>query len=588
MSDVIDRLMHWSLPAIRSEFGHDVTSRIAATLPPGSRAEVFRLGGGGDDSTADADDYGEPEGVGSRGGNGGSFCGSDDPLPRWGHASQHGRRSRGRPPACGRSRSQFDYVRLNGALQSEPYHDRSDVLKTTRRWKGLKAPDIVFVKPVKLLQLLGLFDLCCPRHGGGCRVDVSCVGYPGQICRIPFAYRKTCRWTWHNALITGTVHSCRLHEHLFYASVTAGMTYTVLNNFCIVLGVTPVHKPTFYSNIRVHEKELLDALSDRFGPGCLTLKEERLKKSDFVAVGLSKMYPYGTTTNEQSLLVDPDGVTEFHVHKVGHWFLGAAELCRDEGGDSVTLHNDTMMIVEHWAGDHLRCVGNRELLCARGGDPCRLPLYTRNEPVHDIIRQTLGRYCSTTACSYYTEFRHTSTVETFQGTIIIYAKKALHFEKSYEPRLAIAIIRWNTHAWQDPVEYRARMPSGTSIRPRPSYYRHNHPPQDSWVDRLSTFIFGWHGVSDWAQRLLEYDDCDVVGEVGSSTPPLPRNFFCRGEETIGRDENDVDSGADLDVVGGNNVFIIGVGDQLPGPANAVSDRSCYSLSYADDVELVDD
>ncbi|GBG81587.1 hypothetical protein CBR_g32579 [Chara braunii] len=163
------------------------------------------------------------------------------------------------------------------------------------------------------------------------------------------------------------------------------------------------------------KRELLDVLSNRFGPGCLTQKEERLKKSDFVGVVLKKMYPYGTTTNEQSLIVDPNGVTDFHVHEAGLWFLRAAELCRDEGGDSVSLHNDIMMIAEHWAGDHLRCMGDKELLCGRGGGPTRLPLYTRDDPVYDIIRRTLGRHCSTTVCSYYTEFRHTSAVETFQG-----------------------------------------------------------------------------------------------------------------------------------------------------------------------------
>ncbi|GBG61778.1 hypothetical protein CBR_g23738 [Chara braunii] len=656
MSDVVDRLLHWSLPAIRSEFGDGVASRIERTLPAGSHADVFRLGAGGDDSTADAEDDGECEGEGSSGGNGGSFCGSDDSLPRSRHGSQRGRRSRGRPPSRGRSRSCFEHLRplcwddsKDGALQTGPCNNRSaHVLESMGHWEGSKAPDVIFVEQVKLLQLLGLFDLSCPRHGGGCAVDVSSVGYPGQICRISLACKKFCRSAWHSALVWGAVYSCRLQQQLFHVTVTAGMTYTVLNDFCIVFGVAPVHKPTFYSckrgepnvregwnakvvrqsvycdlaintvmrsgrpvtlmvdgrydsarsaqhctvtaiecdtrlvlerlgiewqkdchhkvkNIRkalrkvvtlkvpkklnnphqcvsesqfmqFTKKELLDALTDRFGPGSLTAKEERLKKSDFVALVMSKMYPYDTMKNNKSLVVDADGVTEFHMHEVGHWFLRVSQLCRDEVGDFVTLHNDVMMIADHWAGDHSRCVANRELLCSKAGDPSRLPLYTHDDPVYDIIRQTLGRHCSTTVCSYYTEFCHTSTVETFQGTIIIYAKKVLHFEKSYEPHLAIAVIRWN----------------------------------------------------NWARRLLEYDDCDVSGEVGSSTPPLPRDHFCRGEDTIARDEDDVASGADPDVVGDDDVFIIGDGDGLPVPVDAVSDRSCDSLSDADDVELFDD
>ncbi|GBG72896.1 hypothetical protein CBR_g12616 [Chara braunii] len=536
MSDVVDRLLHWSLSAIRSEFGDGVASRIEKTLPADSRADVFRLGAGGDDSTADAEDDGEREGEGSGGGNGGSFCGTDDSVPRSGHGSQRGRKSCGRPPSHGRSRSHFEHVRplcwddsRDGALQSGPRNNR-------------------------------------------------------------------------------------LQQQLFHATVTAGMTYTILNDFCIAFGVAPVHKPTLYScmrgepNVRegwnakvvrqsvrycdltidtvmrsgrpvtlmvdgrydsarsaqhctvttiecdtrlVFTKELLDALTERYGLGSLTAKEERLKKSNFVALVMSKMYPF-------------------------------AEM------RAATLSLSTMMIADHWAGDHSRCVAERELLCSKAGDPSRLPLYTHDDPVYDIIRQTLGRHSSTTVCSYYTEFRHTSTVETFQGTIIIYAKKALHFEKSYEPRLAIAVIRWNNHAWQDPLEYRVRRPSGTSIRQRPSHYCHNRPPTDSWMDRLSTFIFGSKCVSDRARRLFEYDDCDVSGEVGSSTPPLPRDFFCRGEDTIARDEDDVASGAEPDVVGDDDVFIIGDGDLLPGPADAVFDRSCDSLSDADDVELFDD
>ncbi|GBG88124.1 hypothetical protein CBR_g46613, partial [Chara braunii] len=532
MSDVIDRLLHWSLPAIRLEFGDGVASRIKRTLLVSSHAEVFRLRAGGDDSTADAEDDGEREGAGSGGGNGGSFCGSDDSLPRSGHGSLRGRRSRGRPPSHGRSRSHFKDVRplywddsKDGALQSGPCNNRSaHVLESMGHWEGSKAPDVVFVEPVKLLELLGL-----------------------------------------------------LQQQLFHATVTAGMTYTILNDFCIALGVAPVHKPTFYSCMRgePNVREGWNAKVVRQGVRYCDLTIDKVMGSGR-PVTLMVDGRFDSARSAQHCNVT---VIECDTRLV---------LCRDEGGDFVTVHNDIMMIADHWARDHSRCVADRELLCSKAGGPSRLPPYTHDDLVYDIIRQTLGRHCNTTVCSYYTEFRHTSTVETFQGTIIIYAKKALHFEKSYEPHLAIAVIRWNSHAWQDPLEYRVRTPSGTSIRPRSSHYPHNRPPTDSWIDRLSTFIFGSKCVSDWARRLFEYDDCDVSGEVGSSTPPLPRDLFCRGEETIARDKDDVDSGADPDVVGDDDVFIIGDGNRLPGPANAVSDRSCDSLSDADDVELFDD
>ncbi|GBG90907.1 hypothetical protein CBR_g51414 [Chara braunii] len=334
MSDVVDQLLHWSLPAIRSEFEDGVASRIERTLPVSSRADVFRLGAGGDDSTAEAEDDGEREGEGSSGGNGGSFCGSDDSLPRSGHGSHRGRRLRGLPPSRGRSRSHFEHVRplcwddsKDGALRTGPCNNRSaHVLESMGHWEGSKAPDVVFVEPVKLLQLLGSFDLSCPRHGGGCAVDVSSLEHLG------IEWQKDCH------------HKVKNIPKALRKVVTLKVPKK-LNN---------PHQCVSESQFMQFTKELLDALTDRHGPGSLTVKEERLKKSDFVAFVMSKMYPYGTMKNNKSLVVDADGVNEFHMHEVGHWFLRASQLCKDEGGDFVTLHNDVMMIADHWAGDHSR------------------------------------------------------------------------------------------------------------------------------------------------------------------------------------------------------------------------------------------
>ncbi|GBG88867.1 hypothetical protein CBR_g48479 [Chara braunii] len=170
------------------------------------------------------------------------------------------------------------------------------------------------------------------------------------------------------------------------------------------------------------------------------------------------MYMFGTLMNAQSLEVDPDGVTEFQAHEVGMWFLLASRLCKDEGGDAETLHRDIMMIAEYWAEDHSRCIGERQLLCEKGGRPGRLSLYTRDDSVYEIVVQLLGKHCSTKNTVYYTELRHASTVNTFQGTMIIYTKKFVHFEKSIEAQLAIAVIRWNSHACT-PLD----VPAGTSI-----------------------------------------------------------------------------------------------------------------------------
>ncbi|GBG64102.1 hypothetical protein CBR_g40550 [Chara braunii] len=422
---------------------------------------------------------------------------------------------------------------------SRPYHDRPNVLKTMHHWKGPKAPDAAFVEP------------------------------------------------------------------LFHATVTAGMTYTVLNNVCIALGVAPVRKPTFYCYMRgeANVREGWNAKTVRQDVWYCDLAIDTVMRSgkpvtymvdgrydsarsaqhctftaieydNRLVVGVHTLRPKteGTASNQ----LEAPAVVRLLRGLLSRGLQIRTVVSDDYAASGPQLGHLSI----EWQKDcHHKMRWGQRTFMRKGGDPCRLPLYTRDEPVYEIIWQTLGKHCSTTACSYYTEFCHTSTVETFQGTIIIYVKKALHFGKSYEPRLTIVIIRWNSHAWQDPVEYRTRRPSGTSIRPRPSYYRHNHPPQNSWVDLLLTFILGSHGISDWARRLLEYDDCDVVGEVGSSTPSFPRDFFCGGEETIARDENAVDSGADPDVVGDNNVFIIGVGYQLPDQQMlCLIDRAIFSLT----------
>ncbi|GBG72653.1 hypothetical protein CBR_g12227 [Chara braunii] len=193
------------------------------------------------------------------------------------------------------------------------------------------------------------------------------------------------------------------------------------------------------------KKQMMEALEQRFGPSILTPAEERMKKSDFVVAVMRKMYPYGSRSNARALETDPDGLTEYHAHEVGMRFLRACQLCRDEGGDANEFHCDIMLVAAHWADDRSGCVRGREVLCEKVGGPARLPLYSRTDTVYELVLRVLGKQCSTNITPYYVEFRHTSAVETFHGTIIIYAKNSVHFEKSYCARLAIAVIRWNSH-----------------------------------------------------------------------------------------------------------------------------------------------
>ncbi|GBG70068.1 hypothetical protein CBR_g4896 [Chara braunii] len=716
VNDNIDRLLHWSLPASHAEFGVGVAGVISSSLPSRVCNRDFTLRYMPGDSGAD---YVLGGSQGSKsGGLGESQEGSQNSFPSSRCASQRSDRGRGRPRSAGRytptpTRPQTWWDNWDGVDQCgpRPEIDRASVEEAMALWSGPTAPDVVFLEPVKLLQLLAMFHLYCPWHKGLCRVCVESVSYPAQLYKLTFVCDKKCKWTWHTTLVTTNVYQSRLQQQLFHATVTTGLTFTLLGNFCVGLGMCSVHKPTFYKfmrtkpgeaegwnakvvrhdikycelaidtvmgrgepvtlmvdgrydsargaqhctvaameyetrlkglkircvvsddcaalgpqlralnidwqkdchhkikNIRKHihsllqlkeakkvsnpheyvseaqfmqftKKRLLEALEQRFGLGVLTPVEERMKKSDFVAVVMRKMYPYGSRLNARGLEIDPDGLTEYHAHEVGMWFLRACQLCREEGGDASSLHRDIMLVADHWGGDHSGYVGGREVMCEKAGEPARLPLYSRTDTVYELVLRVLGKQCSTNITPYYVEFRHTSAVETFQGTIIIYAKKLVHFEKSYCARLSITVTRWNSHCWRDPVGYVARIAEGTSIRPRPDFRRHyGQEAIDSWQGRLTASVFGSARVSDWAQEFVRQEVCPY------GAGPFLHDLFVNGGGDPVEDVDDDASGSDHEAVGDNCVFIIGhvEDDVVPACDDWVPTSS--SESEGDDIEL---
>ncbi|GBG84712.1 hypothetical protein CBR_g39088 [Chara braunii] len=288
-------------------------------------------------------------------------------------------------------------------------------------------------------------------------------------------------------------------------------------------------------------KQLKEALEQRFGPDVLTPAEERMKKSDFVAVVMRKI---------------------------------------EEGGDADSLHRDIMLVVDHWASDNSGCVDGREVLCEKVGGRARLPLYSRTDTVYELVLRVLDKQCSTNITSYYVEFRHTSAVDTFQGTIIIDAKNSVHFEKSYCARLSIAVIRWNSRCWRDPVRYVARIAAGTSICPRPGFRRHyGHEAIDCWEDRLAASVFGSAHLSDWVRELLRQEVCPYGAR------PLPRDLFVNGGGDPMEVVDDDASGSDHKAVGENRVFIIGHVEDDAVPACDDWVQTSSSESEGDDIEL---
>ncbi|GBG72570.1 hypothetical protein CBR_g12140 [Chara braunii] len=1072
VSDVIDRLLYWSLPTIRAEFGDEVGDVISSSLPSRVCGRDFTLRYMPGDSGVD---YGQGGSQGSAsGGLGESHDGSQNSFPSSRRASHRSDRGRGRPRSVGRctptpALPQTWWDGWDGVDQCGPGPeiDRASVEEAMGRWSGPTAPDVVFLEPVKLLQLLAMFHLYCPWHKGSCRVSVESVSYLAQLCKLTFTCDKKCKWTWHTTLVTTNVYQSRLMQQLFHATVTAGLTFTLLDNFCVCLGMYSVHKPTFYKfmrtelggaegwnakvvrqgikycefvidtvmrrgepvtlmvdgrydsargaqhctvttmeyktqlvvgvhtlrpkiegkasnalevpavvqllrglmdkglkircvvsdncaalrpklramnikwqkdchhkikNIRKHfhnmlqlkeakkvssphdcvseaqfmqftKKRLKEALEQRFGPDVLTPAEERLKKSDFVAVVMRKIYPYGSRLNARALETDPDGLTEYHAHEVGMWFLRACQLCMEEGGDADSLHRDIMLVADHWAGDHSGCVDGREVLCEKAGwdgvdqcgpgpeidrasveeamgrwsgptapdvvflEPvkllqllamfhlycpwhkgsCRvsvesvsylaqlckltftcdkkckwtwhttlvttnvyqsrlmqqlfhatvtagltftlldnfcvcLGMYSVHKPTFykfmrtelggaegwnaKVVRQGIkycefvidtvmrrgepvtlmvdGRYdsargaqhCTVTTMEYKTQLVvgvHTlrpkiegkasnalevpavvqllrglmdkglkircvvsdncaalrpklramnikwqkdchhkiknirkhfhnmlqlkeakkvssphdcvseaqfmqftkkrlkealeqrfgpdvltpaeerlkksdfvavvmrkiypygsrlnaRALETdpdglteyhaHEGTIIIYAKKSVHFEKSFCARLSIAVIRWNSHCWRDLVGYVARIAAGTSIRARPGFRRHyGHEAIDCWEDRLAASVFGSTHVSDWARELLRQEVCPY------GAGPLPYDLFVNGGGDPMEVVDDAASDSDHEAVGENRVFIIGHVEDDVVPACDDWVQTSSSESEGDDIEL---
>ncbi|GBG85314.1 hypothetical protein CBR_g39881 [Chara braunii] len=374
-------------------------------------------------------DYGQGGLQGSAsGGLGESHDGSQNSFPSSRRASQRSDRGRGRPRSAGRctptpARPQTWWDSWEGVDQCGPGPeiDRASVEEAMALWSGPTAPDVVFLEPVKLLQLLAMFHLYCPWHKGSCRVSVEPVSYPTQLCKLTFVCDKKCKWTWHTALVTTYVYQSRVMQQLFHATVTIGLTFTLLDNFCVGLGMCSVYKPTFYKFMRTEPggaerwnakvvrqgikycELAIDTVMRRGEPvtlmvdgrydsargahhwtvttmeyetrlvvGVHTLRpkiegkasnalevpalvqllrglmEKGLKirciVSDFVAVVMRKMYPYGSRSNARALETDPDGLTEYHAHEVGMWFLRACQVCSEEGGDADSLHRDIMLV----------------------------------------------------------------------------------------------------------------------------------------------------------------------------------------------------------------------------------------------------
>ncbi|GBG60038.1 hypothetical protein CBR_g369 [Chara braunii] len=118
-------------------------------------------------------------------------------------------------------------------------------------WDAPARPDVVLLEPMKLLQVLGMFEKTSPQHEKEVEVTIEKISYPCHICKLQFACGKGCTWHWNSAkVVKGGVRDSRVETQLFHSTVAAGMTHTQLNNLLMGLGMKKVRKETFYNFFR--------------------------------------------------------------------------------------------------------------------------------------------------------------------------------------------------------------------------------------------------------------------------------------------------------------------------------------------------
>ncbi|GBG83320.1 hypothetical protein CBR_g37032 [Chara braunii] len=136
-----------------------------------------------------------------------------------------------------------------GYSDNGPMFERLTVRDQMAMWDTKARPDVVFIEPVKLLQILGMFEQTCPEHGKKVEMTITKIHYPCHICKLQFECGKGCTWHWSSVKVVspGGVRNSRVKTQFFHSTLTAGMTYTQLNNLLRGLGMKKVRKETFYN-----------------------------------------------------------------------------------------------------------------------------------------------------------------------------------------------------------------------------------------------------------------------------------------------------------------------------------------------------
>ncbi|GBG84368.1 hypothetical protein CBR_g38340 [Chara braunii] len=73
-----------------------------------------------------------------------------------------------------------------GYPDNGPMFERLTVRNQMAMWDTKARSDVVFIEPVKLLQILGMFEQTCPQHGKDVEETIKKIYYPCHICKLQF------------------------------------------------------------------------------------------------------------------------------------------------------------------------------------------------------------------------------------------------------------------------------------------------------------------------------------------------------------------------------------------------------------------
>ncbi|GBG63587.1 hypothetical protein CBR_g38653 [Chara braunii] len=308
----------------------------------------------------------------------------------------------------------------DGFPDNGPMFERLTVRDHMAMWDAPARPDVVFLEPVKLLQILGMFEKTCPRHGKEVEVTIEKISYPCHICKLQFMCGKGCTWHWNSAkVVKGGVRDSRVETQLFHSTVAAGMTHTQLNNLLMGLGMK---KKCMWHKAKTFVKRLREAVraTKTFKPSvvgackhvrevrCFTKKEPEVwletkgvrvpgaatkKKDELVEIVWGVLFPNEAGKPLEDDVVEIDALEGLHCNaaeEAKEWLYGACrmrERARDDDGDVLASH--VQHLADHWARDHSMCGKELSNLCKAAGGSEREPLYKVGGRVHAAVSRLL-------------------------------------------------------------------------------------------------------------------------------------------------------------------------------------------------------